>query len=452
MKEAKGVKTRMNIFANIFLVLMMLSGAAFAVPPSVPDVEEVRGGNGIRAWLVHDDSLPLITIRMAWRGGGVHEAAHEVGITAMMASLLTQGAGAYDASAFADKLARRAIALNFAASHDAVYGNMRCLSAMQAECFALLRLAITAPRFDAAAIKRVVRERQSQFKQIEQNSERLAAREFSKLAFGAHRYGTSALGTPRVVQGFTAAQVSAQHKRVLARDNLHIAVIGDISATTLRAVLNSVFDALPASADLPHVKKAVIGGAAKANHVFRKGGQTSIVFGTRGIAFDDPQFFAAHIANHILGGGTLSSRLSEAIRNQRGLAYGVFSHFATYDYGAVWQGFVASRDETAAEALAIAVREMTAMAAGDISEEDVQATKDYLTGAFALRFDSGAKIARQLLDMQLLGRDIDYLVQRNAMVNGVSLEAVRQAAHDFFKPQDLWVSSVGGADPLAELE
>ena len=117
------------------------------------------------------------------------------------------------------------------------------------------------------------------------------------------------------------------------------------------------------------------------------------VFGHRGIRRDDPDFFAAFVMNQIFGASGFTSRLNEEVRDKRGLTYGVYTYRATYDLAELYLGSVASANNRIKDALEVIRAEWARMAKGDVTEEELEAAKKYLTGAYPLRFDGNARIA-----------------------------------------------------------
>jgi zinc protease len=156
--------------------------------------------------------------------------------------------------------------------------------------------------------------------------------------------------------------------------------------------------------------------------------QTVVTFGGAGIPRKDPDFFAAYIVNHILGGGTFSSRLYAEIREKRGLAYGISSSLLWLDHTALFMGSTATRAEKTSETVAIIQQEVRRMAEAGPTEEELAKAKAFLKGSYALSYDTSAKIAAQLLQIQIDDLGIDYIERRNAMIDAVTLADTQRAA------------------------
>ena len=428
---------RHKLIAACFVLLGNLS--AHAAPPvqTVPlrDME---------AWLVSDHSLPLITIKMAWRGGTASDPDGKAGLSMMLARLMNEGAGDLPAQKFQKAMADIAMSLSFSAGRDDVTGTLRCLSQYKHACFKLLRLALTAPRFDDAAVARMKQEQMTAILQAQQSPRSIANEALMAMAFDGHPYGRPRNGTADSLKAISAADIRSHYKAMMARDNLHLAVVGDIDRAQLRRLMRDIFAKLPRQSSLAQATPANMRVGPLSRHIERAGPQTSIVFAQTGIDHRHPLFFADFVMNSILGGSGFSSRLTEQVRAQRGLAYSVYSGTSNFDQAAMWNGAVASDNATAQQAMDVIRAEMRRIAEEPVSAERLAAAKTYLTGNYALRFDSGAKIAGQLLGVQLNGWPIDYFTSRNANINAVTIADVQRAAR-LLTPDRLLVVSVGGS-------
>ena len=131
------------------------------------------------------------------------------------------------------------------------------------------------------------------------------------------------------------------------------------------------------------------------------------------------------------------------MREARGLAYSVYSGTSNFEHAAMWNGSVASDNKTAQQAMDVIRAEMRRIADEPVSAERLAAAKTYLTGNYALRFDSGSKIASQVLGVQLNGWPLSYFKTRNANINQVTIADVQRAAQ-LLTPDRLLLVSVGG--------
>jgi zinc protease len=156
--------------------------------------------------------------------------------------------------------------------------------------------------------------------------------------------------------------------------------------------------------------------------------QAVLSFGGLGIARKDPDFIPAFIVNHILGGGSFSSRLYREVREKRGLVYSVYSYLLPLDRAALLMGGTQTRADRADETLDLIQSEITRLSANGPTAEELDKAKSYLKGAYALNFDTSGKIAAQLVQIQLDDLGIDYIDRRNSLIDKVTLDDVRRVA------------------------
>ena len=427
----------MNIAGHFLTRLSALIGACalFAVvagPAGATNIERVVTPAGVEVWLVRDQAVPLITIEFSFDGGSSQDPDDKPGVANFTASMLDEGAGDLDSNAFAQRMERKAIEFSVRAGRDSVRGSMRTLSENRDEAFGLLKLALNAPRFDAQPLERVRAQIMSSLQRETMNPGDIASRRWWQTTFPDHPYGRPVSGTLESVPQISADDLRTYTKRILARNNVKIGVVGDVDAESVKRLVDEVFGGLPAKANLrgvPNVEPKLLGRpvGAKINVP-----QAVVMFGGPGIARDDPQFMAAYVANHVLGGGSFSSRLYREVREKRGLAYSVYSAMFWLQHAALFIGTTATRADRVEESVNIIEREIREMAEQGPTEDELAKAKSYLASSFALNLDTSAKIASQLVQMQVDNLGIDYIDRRAGLIDAVTLEDAKKAAKRLF--------------------
>jgi zinc protease len=436
----------------VIRVAAACTAAMLALAPAVHagiEIVEVTSPGGITAWLVTDPTIPIVTLEASFRGGAVLDPAGKAGVTSLMMSLLDDGAGDLDATGFAEAREELAARFGFSAGRDGVSVSAEMLSQNREAVVDLLRSAILAPRFDADALARVRDQALASLRADETSPNRIAGRALNALAFPGHPYAIPADGTPETVAAIGADDLRAAHRATMVRDRLHVAVVGDITAAEVGPMLDRLFGDLPEGGpDLPPVAEPALAGQLSVVDLAIP--QSVVAFAQPGIPRDDPDFIPAFVMNHILGGGGFGSRLTEELREQRGLTYGIGVSLATSDYGPLIAGRFSTANARAAEALALIRAEWTRMAEEGVTQAELDAAKRYLTGAYPLRFDGYGRIANQLLGLQIDGLGLDYVNRRNALVEAVTREDIARVARHLLDPDRLTFIVVGrpeGLDP-----
>lgn len=427
----------------VALALLIL---AFLVPfenANAMKIQTVKSPGGIEAWLVEEHSVPLMAMRFAFRGGSSQDPAGKEGLANFLSTMLDEGAGDLNSSAFQERMEELAVKMSFTDSRDAYYGNFETLTENRDEAVKMLRLAITKPRFDADAIERMKKQLLANLAFASRDPTKVAAKAWYAAAFAGHAYGRPATGTAETIGSVTAADLEGFRKKNFARDNLRVAVVGDIDAATLGKLLDEVFGDLAAKAELADVAKTKPVSGGVENVIEMAVPQSVAVFGTGAMARKDPDFMAGFVLNHILGGGGFASQLMEEVREKRGLAYSVNSHLIPEEHASVMLGSVATKNESIAASLGIIRDVLKKMASDGPTEVELKNAKDYLVGSYALRFDTSGKIAAQLLAIQIEELGIDYIDKRNALVTAVTLDDVKRVARSLLANNDLIVTVVG---------
>jgi zinc protease len=323
---------------------------------------------------------------------------------------------------------------------------MQSLSRNSARAFALLQLAVTEARLDADSFERVVSQIVASLKREANDPDFVAGRSLRALAYPNHPYGQPVRGELSTLLTLTRANLLEMRAAMFARDNLKIAAVGAIDAATLAGHLEDVFGRLPEEASLNLVVPAVFSGTGTRHVDPIDVPQSAIRFGRGALARTDPDFIPAMVVNHILGGGIFSARLFREVREKRGLAYSVFSQLVTYDHAAMLYGGTSTKNERAAESMAVIEKEISSLSDFGPTEEELDKAKKYLIGSYALRFDTSTKIAGQLVNLQSEGYGVEYLDERNKLIAAVTMEDAKRASKRLFGDTKLLVTVAGNPE------
>lgn len=404
-----------------------MSSVIVSAAPSTR-IQEVVSPLGLRAWLVEDYTVPLVSMDFAFIGGSARDPEGRAGLSYLTSGLFDEGAGPYDAQAFQEKLDDSAIELGFNSNRDRFEGSLRTLVANLDASIAMLAMALNEPRFDEDAIQRVKAQISAGLKRAETDPDSVVWRALNRRAFAGHPYGRPDKGTLESLPGITRADIIGAHKARLSRDTLRIAVVGAISAADLQRALDRAFGGLPAGADADTIADVTMQGVGERLVATLPVPQSTVAMGRPGLTRHDPDFMAASIANHILGGGSFTSRLWQEVREKRGLAYSVWSQMSTARHAAAFYVGTATSNERVGESIAIITAEIEKMAAKGPTAHELKRAQQYLIGAYALRFDTSRKIASHLVEIQIENLGIDYIANRNGLMAAVTLADAKRAA------------------------
>ncbi len=410
---------------------------------SAIDIREVTTPLGIKAWLVEDRSAPVVALSFSFAGGTASDPEGQSGVTSLMATLLTDGAGTLDAQAFRRRQEDAAASLGFGASLDRLSGTLRVLSVNRDEGFELLRLALARPRFDPNMVEQRRAQTIAHLNQAAQQPRSVAGRTLMETLFAGHPYAANPEGTREDLKTLTPALLKRRADTLLVRAGLIVSAVGDIGEAELARQLDRAFGdlavgtvpRLPPEWTPPTKPRTIV--------VERPVPQSTALMALPGIARDDPDWYAAVIMNHVLGGGGQQSRLFSEVRGKRGLAYSVSAGLRTYKRAALLVVSTASANERVAEAIRIVRAELVRMRTDGVTEQELADAKTYLRGALSLSLDSSGSVAGLMHSLQIDGLSPDHLVRREAQIGAVNLEGVRRVARRLLRDEAMTTVVVG---------
>jgi zinc protease len=402
--------------------------ALAAAPASAMTIEPIVTPAGIKAWLVRERAVPLIAMAYAFNGGSTQDAADKAGTANLAADMLDEGAGDLDSKAYHERLERHAIELSFSVSRDYFRGSLRALTEHGEEAFDLLALALQKPHFAAEALERVRGQELAELRREVSNPNSLASKLWWSTAFPDHPYGRESRGTLDTVPRIGADDLRSYVGQVFARNELTVSIVGDIDAETAGKLIDRAFGALPPHNALTAVPEVSPRGLGRRIVIPLDVPQAVVTFGGVGIARHDADFMAAYVVNHILGGGSFTSRLYREVREKRGLAYGVSESLVWFRRAAVMLGGTATRADRTGDALKVIEAEIKRMAESGPTPEELAAAKSYLKGAYVLGLDTSTKIAAQLNEIQIDNLGIDYIQRRGSLIDAVTIEDAKRVA------------------------
>jgi zinc protease len=418
-------------------------GALTSAPAASFEILRVKSSQRVEAWLVETPELPVIALHIAFRNAGsAADPLGRQGLAAFGARLLTEGAGELDASAYQERLSELGATLTFTADRDTLVGRLSAVRDSRTQTFELLRLALTDPRFDADAVERVRKSRLAELARLATDPNYVARRAWWQGVFPNHPYGRTPEGTEADITTITADDLRSTFMRRIAKENLIISAAGAISAAELAEALDCIFGDLPDQGMTSAIPAAMF-MPSDPLIVRLPFPQSSCVFGHVAVRPTSPDYFPAIVLNHIVGGGTLTSRLFIELREKRGLVYSVRTRLESLSDETLMLGWFATENDKVPMTLELVRHEWQQLASGDVSEADVDDAKAFLKGALPLALDGTSTMAARLLAVQRLGLDMDHLTAWNAKVDAVTSDMVRALARRLMRPDALTFAIAG---------
>ena len=432
---------------NRFLAFVFLILASAAPLQAAVEVQEVTSPGGIKAWLVEEHSIPFTALEIRFRGGAALDAPGKRGAINLMTGLLEEGAAGLNAQEFSQAREELATSFQYRVDDDTLSISARFLTENRAAAVDLLRSSIMSPAFNQTAIDRVRGQVLSGIRGDLTDPSSIAGQNFDAMVWGDHPYGSDRSGTQASVNSLSRDDILDAYDRVFGLDRVYVSAVGDITADELGALMDVLLGDLPESG-APSVGRAEYILTGGVTVIPFDTPQSVALFGHKGITRDDPDFMPAYILNEVFGGGGFESRLMQEVREKRGLTYGISTYLAPMEYGDLILGQVRSDNSRMAESIAVIRQEWAKIAKSGLTAKELEDAKTFLTGAYALRFDGNAPIARIMVGMQMTGLPVDYLRTRNDQVNAVTLEEINRVAARIYQPEELHFVVVGQPEGL----
>lgn len=423
------------------LVALSLLPAIVSASPLAADRRKLS--NGTHLVVSEQPAVPMVVIQILLDAGSRRDPAGKQGLASLTADLLTEGTKRRSATQLSKAIDEIGAELDARAEVDYATLGLTVLSKDLDRGLDLLFDVLLQPGFPEAE---VVRRREAALAAMhaeEDNPGRVANRRFLELLFASEPYGHPAIGTPASVAKLTRAEILDFYRKFYRPELTIISVAGDVSADSIAARLERGLQTWKESATASFAYPAPAKDRPRVATIQKPLTQANVILGHRGIARDDPDYYAITVMNFILGGGGFTSRLMESVRVKAGLAYSVGSVFSVNKAPGSFQVTLQTKNESAVDAIQKVCSEITTIREQPVSDEELAGAKLYLTGSFPMRLDSNAKITGFLAQVEFFSLGADYADSYAARINAVSKDDVRRVAQKYLRPEELHLVVVG---------
>ena len=418
------------------ILIAMVCSLLPLVAHAAVTVEKTRVGHGVSAWYVESDAVPVVHVVLSFEGAGsVSDPTGKAGRAALAAAMLNEGAGPYSSVHFQQALEDKAIEMSADASDDRLTIHIHALREQAVEAGKLVALALSQPHFAPNDLARVKDQTRSLLARLEETPNYRAARRLQEVAFEGHPYASPHYGTAQRIAAITEQDLHDYIKTYVARQNLLVTAAGDVDSSLLDDMLRPITNALGTSdAGNQPVSRVGMQGAGSEVRVGMKVPQTVVLFAAPAIARDDPRFYAYYLMNEILGANGLTARLGEAVRQKKGLVYGINTGIDERSGASLLLGRMATRNERAEEAIATVKNTLEEFALRGASAQECEDARAHVIGGFPLQLDSTRDSAGVLMMMRIHQLGDDYLTERVEKFRAVRCGDINALAAELLRP------------------
>ncbi|MDP9920050.1 zinc protease [Variovorax boronicumulans] len=415
--------------------------------------------NGAKVYLVSTNALPIVDVQIDFDAGSRRDPAAQAGLASTSAAMVEKGvrAGrngepALDQNALGEAWADLGASFDVSAGTDRTSYTLRTLSdpALLTKAVALAAREIGEPSFPDDIWPRERERINAAIKEANTKPATVVGRAFAQAVYGTHPYGQEV--TEATLARIDTAAMRQRYEQLILPCRAKLSIVGAVTRAEAEALATTLLSRLPspaACAPLPAIAPVVALTAPKDERIAFDSAQAHVFIGQPGYPRQDPDHFALTLGNYVLGGGGFVSRLTEEVREKRGLAYSVYSGFAPgLDAGAFRIGFQTRPDQ--AEAATKVSRDVLAkFVAEGPTEKELKAAKDNLIGGFPLLLDSNRKLIGNVANIAWYGLPLDYLDTWTARMNAVTAADIQAAFARKLQPQRMVTVVVGGKQAAA---
>ena len=406
--------------------------------------------NGIVLLTSEQKALPMVSIELLIDAGSRYDAPNQEGLANLVAKLLTYGTKRRTALQINETLDFLGASLSTRCSDDLASVSMTILKKDLTTGLELLGDILINSTFPQQEIERQKQSVIASIKARDESPGDIAQRRFAAALFPQSPYGRPVEGTETSVKGIQQKSLREFYERYYRPNRSILAVVGDVSDQESTQALNQAFRSWRKGE--PGGKRLVpsVIGSSQVIRVNKDLTQANIMMGHEGVPRNHPDYYAIQVMNYILGGGGFSSRAMDSIRNERGLAYSVYSHFGAEKSHGTFVFVMQTKNDTAEEAIRIAREEIRRMREQPVTDQELDDAKNYLTGSFPLRLDTNHKVASFLAQVEFFQLGLDYPDRYADLIRKVTREDVQRVAKAYLHPEKLITVVVGNQKKAGE--
>ena len=430
---------RFNLMA---LCLMLLSQSGWAGV----NIQHWQTGPGSRVYFVQTPNLPMADIRVVFDAGSARDG-DRFGLAALTSALLDSGAGDWNADDIAQQFESVGAAFSAGVSEDIAWLSLRSLTdkALFDKAFETYWTILSKPRFNEDDFQREKNRTLAALKHREESPGAVANIAFQKALYHDHPYAHPEEGMLETVAGFKADDLKAFYKRHYVSANAIVVIVGDLQRSQAEQLAEKLVASLPVGEKPAEIPAVTLPTQASTQRIEFPSTQTHVLAGMPGTYRKDPDYFALYVGNHILGGGSLVSKLFDEVREKRGLAYSAASQLMPLYREGPFVVSLQTRNDQTDQAIAVMNTTLNDFIKNGPSEAELQAAKKNITGGFALRTDNNSKLIEYVTMIGFYQQPLDYLDTFSAKVEAVTVDGIKDAFQRRIRPEWLQTVAVGGS-------
>ena len=423
---------RRRLLSTCVAVLLVAASAGRAL--GLPPVQRTVLANGLVLLLSEEHSLPFITINLLVRTGSKDDPRGEEGLADLTASSLLLGAEGRTLQQINEEIDFMGAQMEGSANKDYTTVSLRVLKKDLERAFPIFMDVLTKPTFPRKELEQDIARILGAIESSEDQPGVVAERAFEKALYLGGPYGHPTEGTKESVPKLTREMVEKFHRAYFHPNNCILTLVGDIDEKTVKGYVVPRLEQWPGEA-VPEARfETRFAAKSETIKINKPVTQSNIIMGNGAMSRVNPDYYAAVVMNHILGGGGLNSRLMEDIRNKRGLAYSVSSAFEAMKYPGPFLVVLQTKNRSAREAMKAAMEDVGRIRTEPVSERELDEAKKYLIGSFPQRLGTQGRIASFYAQVEYYGLGLDYPGKYASLIEAVTREDMLRVGRVYIHP------------------
>ncbi len=432
-------KSNLLFFTCIGILCLSLSANAAV------NIQHWISSQGVPIYYAEAPGIPMVDVKVIFDAGSARDG-NQYGLATMTSALLDRGAGNWSADQISQRLEGVGAILSSSVSDDMASLSFRSLTEPDIlnTVVETASTIIAKPRFTQKDFNREKKRTLAGLKQELEQPGSVAQKIYYAGMYQNHPYAHPTRGTLKSVANLQRKDLVNFHKRFYVSSNALVVIVGDVSREQSESIANRLVSGLKKGqkpAPIPNVADSQSGETIRKLFPSQ---QTHILVGMPVVTRHDPDYFTLYVGNHILGGSGLVSRISQEVREKRGLAYSAYSYFNPRMHKGPFTMGLQTKNDQASDALTVLNNTLEQFRQDGPSEKELESSKKNITGGFVLRIDSNSKLASYIAMIAFYGLNLDYLDVFNSKIEAVTTEMIKDAFQRRLDPAKFTTVLVGG--------
>ncbi len=398
---------------------------------------------GSDVYFVENHDLPIIDMAVNFPAGSARDTKLSSGVAGVTRYMMTLGAAGMSEEVITNKFADIGAVLGGELDSDRAAFKLRTLTSESAKALETFNAILHKPDFPQTVLDREKVRIIAGINEAATQPESISSKAFMKALYGAHPYSLEESGEVDTIAAMKRDDLVAFYNQYYSAKSAVIALIGDMTETQARAIAESTSAGLPQAPAVQKIAEVTLPTTASNQSISHPATQAHILLGYPGIKRGDTDYFPLYVGNYILGGGGFVSRLTEEVREKRGLVYSVYSYFMPMAELGPFQIGLQTKKDQAGEALKVVNATVAKYIQGGPTEKELKAAKDNIIGGFPMRIDSNGKILDYLSVIGFYKLPMTYLDDFNKSVAKVTTKQIKEAFQRRIKPENFVSVTVG---------